>query len=373
MPKVQSQICVRPPWERMMRFHNLTRNGQYPNCSTLANEFEVSVRTIMRDVDFMKYRLDLPLEFDGQRNGYYYTRLVEQFPQLPISEAEVFALLVAHKAIAQYHGTPFERPLEMAFRKLTGQLDRSVQFSLSNLDEVLSFRPFAPEDADLETFQILTRASKERRGIRFLYRNLGADKAHWRQAHPYHLACVDNHWYLFAFDVKRDAMRTFALTRLRAPEITQDRFTIPKKFNLNEYLHGSFNVFKGGDDYEVVIDFDSWAADLIRGRRWHSSQELTELPGRQIQLRMRLNSLEEAERWVLSWGTHATVVRPQALAVRLCRTAVDLQDRYKALHQQPDAQAGKRGRVTGLPAALRFFTKGTRNARLTRGGGDRPA
>ena len=119
----------------------------------------------MRDVDFMKYRLDLPIEFDGQRNGYYYTRPVEQFPQLPISEAEMFALLVAHKAIAQYHGTPFERPLEMAFRKLTGQLDRSVQFSLGNLDEVLSFRPFAPEDADLEDFQIITRALKERREL----------------------------------------------------------------------------------------------------------------------------------------------------------------------------------------------------------------
>ena len=65
MPKVQSQVFVRPPWERMMRFHNLVKNGEYPNCSTLANEFEVSVRTIMRDVDFMKYRLDLPLEFDG--------------------------------------------------------------------------------------------------------------------------------------------------------------------------------------------------------------------------------------------------------------------------------------------------------------------
>jgi len=314
-----------------MRFHNLVRNGEYPNCTTVAREFEVSTRTIKRDLDFMKYRMDLPLEFDGHRNGYFYTRQVNQFPQVLISEAEVFALLVAHKAIAQYHGTPFERPLEMAFRKLTGQLDRSVQFSLGNLDEVLSFRPFAPEDADLETFEILTRSLKERRELRFLYRNLGADKAHRRQVRPYHLACVDNHWYLFAFDVKREAMRTFALTRLRAPEIRQEHFTIPKKFNVNEYLEGSFNVFKGGDDYEVVIDFDSWAADLVRGRKWHSSQELTELPGRQARLRLRLNSIEEAERWVLSWGTHATVIRPQALAVRVCNTAIGLKERYEAL------------------------------------------
>jgi predicted DNA-binding transcriptional regulator YafY len=236
----------------------------------------------------------------------------------------------------------------MAFRKLTGQLDRSVQFSLGNLDEVLSFRPFAPEDADLETFQIITRGLKERRELRFLYRNLGADKAHWRQVRPYHVACVDNHWYLFAFDVRRDAMRTFALTRLRAPEITQEHFAVPKKFNLNEHLKGSFNVFKGGDDYEVVIDFDSWAADLIRGRRWHSSQELTELPSRQIRLRMRLNSIEEAERWVLSWGTHATVVRPQALAERLSRTAADLHERYSGLARE--AENLEKGREQVLPA-----------------------
>jgi proteasome accessory factor B len=351
----------------MMRFHNLIQSGEYPNCSTLASEFEVSVRTIMRDVDFMKSRIDLPIEFDGDRNGYYYTRPVDQFPQLPISEAEVFALLVAHKAIAQYHGTPFERPLEMAFRKLTGQLDRSVQFSLGNLEEVLSFRPFAPEDADLENFQIITRGLKERRELKFLYRNLGADKAHWRQVRPYHLACVDNHWYLFAFDVKRDAMRTFALARLRAPEITQERFALPKKFDINEYLRGSFNVFKGGEDYEVVIDFDSWAADLVRGRKWHSSQELTELPSRQLRLRMRLNSIEEAERWVLSWGTHATVVRPQALAARLCDAAIELRDRYKGLRQQGDEQTGKRERVVSSSGTLSFFTKGVRSARLVKG------
>ena len=366
MPKVQSEIYVRPPWERMMRFHNLVQNQEYPNCTTLAREFEVSVRTIKRDLDFMKYRMDLPLKFDGQRNGYHYTRPVEQFPQLPISEAEVFALLVAHKAIAQYHGTPFERPLAMAFRKLTGQLDRSVQFSLGNLDEVLSFRPFAPEDADLETFQIITRGLKERRELRFLYRNLGADKAHWRQVRPYHVACVDNHWYLFAFDVRRDAMRTFALTRLRAPEITQEHFAVPKKFNLNEHLKGSFNVFKGGDDYEVVIDFDSWAADLIRGRRWHSSQDLTELPSRQIRLRMRLNSIEEAERWVLSWGTHATLVRPQALADRLSRTAVELHERYSGLAK--DTENLEKGREQVLPTLgpLKGMTKSAAPAQRTR-------
>ena len=193
----------------------------------------------------------------------------------------------------------------------------------------MSFRPFAPEDNDLETFEILTRALKERRVLKFQYRNLDTEKSQSRQVHPYHLACVDNHWYLFAFDVKRQAMRTFALVRLKSPEVTPERFKLPKKFDLNEYLKGSFSVFKGEDDYEVVVDFDSWAADLVRGRKWHASQEITELPRRQLRLRLRLNSIHEAERWVLSWGQHATVVRPQALANRLRETAKALETRYK--------------------------------------------
>lgn len=330
MAKSKSQAFSRPPWERMMRFHHLIKAQTFPNCTQVAKEFEVSWRTVMRDVDFMRCRLKLPIEFNSQRNGYFYTKPVEQFPQLPFTEAEVFALLVAHKAIAQYRGTPFEHPLALAFRRLTGQLDSSTKYSLGNLDEALSFRPFAPEDTDLESFEILTRAVKERRVLKFQYRNLGAEKAQTRLVHPYHLACVDNHWYLFAFDVKRDAMRTFALPRLKSPEITAARFTIPKKFNLNEYLEGSFNVFKGADDYEIVIDFDAWGADLIRGRKWHASQEITELPRRQLRLRLRLNSIEEAERWVLSWGTHATVVRPQALAHRLRDTGHALHSRYES-------------------------------------------
>ena len=329
MAKTKSQPLSRPPLERMMRFHNLIQEASFPNCTKLAQEFEVTVRTVMRDLDFMRDRLNLPIEFDSQRNGFYYTEKVEQFPQLPFSEAEIFALLVAHKAVAQYRGTPFEQPLALAFKRLTGQLDSSAKYSLNNLDEALSFRPFAPEDNELDTFEVITRALKERRVLKFQYRNLDADKAQARLVHPYHLGCVDNHWYLFAFDVKRQAMRTFALPRLKLPELTTERFTIPKKFNLSEYLKGSFSVFKGEDDYEVVVDFDSWGADLIRGRKWHASQEITELPKRQLRLRLRLNSIHEAERWVLSWGQHATVVRPQNLANRLHATAKALQARYQ--------------------------------------------
>lgn len=318
----------RPPWERMMRIHERIQAGGYPNCVGMAKEMGVSLRTVKRDVEFMMDRLKLPIEYDSRKYGFRYTRPVERFPGLPVTEAEVFALLVAHKAIAQYCGTPFEKPLAMAFRKLTGQLDTREPYSLDDLGDALSFRPFAPDDTDLRRFQIVTRALQERRALRFRYKNLGSKTLQSRLVYPYHLACIENHWYLFAFDVNRQAIRTFSLSRLTEPAFGEGRFSVPKGFDPNEYLRGSLSVFKGTDDYEVVVDFDAWATDLVRGRRWHSSQEFTELPNGCSRLRLRLNSIEEIERWVLTWGTHATVVRPKALTERIRRIGEAFAARY---------------------------------------------
>lgn len=75
--------------------------------------------------------------------------------------------------------------------------------------------PFAPDEAYLETFQILSRALQEQRTVQFLYKNLGADKAQTRRVHRYHLACVENRRYLVAHDPARKGMRNFAMTRMR--------------------------------------------------------------------------------------------------------------------------------------------------------------
>jgi proteasome accessory factor B len=320
--------------ERMLHIHEQIRSGRYPNCTLLAGQIEVCTRTVKRDIDFMKYRLDLPIEYDTRRYGFYYAQPVHHFPSAPVSESELFALLVARKAVAQYHGTPFHKPLEAAYRRLTQQLSTQRVYLLQGLDHVLSFRPFAPEDTDLETFEVLTRALKEHRTLEFRYRNLGAARAQARRVNPYHLACVDNHWYLFAFDLNRQAMRTFSLTRLTGPELTVERFEVSEDFDPDEYLKGAFTVFKGPDDFEVVLEFDRWGADLVRGRRWHASQEITELSGGSMRMRLRLNNIQEVERWVLSYGTHATVVRPLMLAERIEQTTAELQQRYAQLRKQ---------------------------------------
>ena len=324
----QTSVFCWPAIERMQQMHNLIQNGEYPNCSKMAKEFEMSVRTLKRNIDFMKTRMKLPIGFDVKRNGYYYTSKVPEFPRVPMSEADVFTMFVAKKAIEQYRGTPLQKMLEATFRKVMGQLDQNARFIVGDLDAMLSFRPFAPGDAELKDFELLMRGVNEHRAVRFMYRNRGQVKAQARHVHPYHIGYVNNHWCMFGFDVNRKAIRTFVLARLSNPALTKKRFTVGQKFDLNKHLAGSLGLYRGEDDFEVVVEVDAWAADDVRGRRLHSSQELKELPKGVLRVRLRLNSLEEVERWILSMGTHATVIRPEKLRERLFKATYELFERY---------------------------------------------
>lgn len=321
MPRPYKDSYARPPMERMLAIHELLTAGKYPNAQRLARQFEVNPRTIKRDIEFMRDRLELPIEYDASRRGHYYTKPVEKFPAVKLNEQELFALLVAQKVVAAYQGTAFVQPLQKAFRRLAGLLDDKHPISLGNLDEVLSFRPLGPEDADVGKFNLLTQAMHQGRAVSFRYRKLAQQQWQRRKIHPYHLAFGEHRWYLIGHDVQRRALRTFVLSRMDDVHLLGQKFSRPKDFKVEEYLKNSFSVFKGVEDYEVVIEFDPWATDLLRGRRWNPRHEWLELPGGRSRLRLRLDNLEEILGWVLSWGEHAMVVRPNRLIQRLRASA----------------------------------------------------
>src|SRR5882762_1997274 len=88
----RTQPHSRPPLERMLRIHQAIASGKYPNATTLAAGIEVVTKTIHRDIEFMRDRLGLPVEYDPRRYGYYYAQEVSAFPTLQITEGELFAL-----------------------------------------------------------------------------------------------------------------------------------------------------------------------------------------------------------------------------------------------------------------------------------------
>ena len=312
----------RPPWERMMRMHRLILSGKYPNCRKLADELEVCAKTIQRDIDFMRYRLQLPIEYDQLKFGFHYTEPVAGFPAMEMSEGELVALLIAEKSLAQHRGTIFEKPLRSACQRLSEGLQDRVTVDWNTLDQAISFRNVGVAAPELAVFASVSRAVLGSVEISFQYLKLRSTQHEFRQVRPYHLGCVENQWYLFGHDLDRGQMRTFALPRVRAVKITKRKFERPADFSIAKHLAQSFGVFATTGNAErepqrIVVRFDSFAARLVAERTWHPTQQIRPLEAGEIELSMQLGGLEEIERWILSWGGHARVVGPKALKARV--------------------------------------------------------
>ncbi len=316
-----SRGMSRPPLERMMRLHRALVAGDFPNCQKFSKELEVSSKTVQRDIDFMRDRLGLPIEYNQLEFGYYYTKPVTHFPSFEVSEGELVALFVARKALEQYRGTPYEKALRTAFEKICKGLTDEINFGWRDMEDSISFRGIGAADADLQLFEQLSTAVHERREVEFGYHKLGGPRHEQRKVQPYHLSCVDNQWYLFGQDLARQQLRCFALPRMRGVKLTAFKFTRPPDFSVSELLGGSFGIFRGKEKHRIRIEFDAFASRLVAERIWHESQKIIRSSAEKTVIELTLNSLEEIERWILSWGGHAVALEPRELVDRVRRSA----------------------------------------------------
>ncbi|MCH7228741.1 helix-turn-helix transcriptional regulator [Haloferula sp. A504] len=334
MAKTSEQDRVgktRAPMERIYHIHKAIEEGRLPNCSILADELEVTPKTVQRDINFMRDRLQLPLEYDDQAHGYRYTEDVSNFPVFEVGAEELAGLFLARQALESVRGTQLEQTMRNVFAKLTRSMEGKVKFAWADLDKALSRKPQGVTKTDLKLFGKLAEAVLERREVEFGYRKLGSDRSEKRRIRPYHLGEVDQCWYLIGYDLERDALRTFAFPRIRAAKARKETFEVPDNFDGPAYLGTSFGIWTDPEnpDYkqEVRIELSGYAARLVQERRWHPSQQVTALnaTASRVEVRFEVGRLEELVRWTLSWGSQAKVKEPKKLRDQVRAEAAKIQ------------------------------------------------
>lgn len=87
----------------------------------------------------------------------------------------------------------------------------------------------------------------------------------------------------------------------------------------------------GGKPERVVIAFDAYQSRWIRERQYHPSQSIEELPNGGLLLSFEVTGLSEVKRWVMAYGSHATVRQPVALRHDIAREIAALQKNYEVI------------------------------------------
>lgn len=312
----------------MLRIHEILQDGRQTNCTKLAEQLEVSSKTIMRDLAFMRDQLDLPCEYDPQTFSWRYGYPVKNFPTVQISEGELLALLVARKALEQYKGTPYHDQLAAAFDKLSAGLNDRISFSPTGTLGNISFHQAGLGRSDLKLFEKLSRAVNDSREVEFDYRKPASTAVERRRVQPYHLANRESAWYLVGHDLDRGALRTYSLARMKSLAVAERRFARPSDFSPEKFFGKAFGAFVGTGDYRVVVRFSAVVADQIRERFWHESQETRDLPDGGVEFSVQLGGLDEIVRWILGWAGEAEVIGPKELRDLVRQRAEATTQRY---------------------------------------------
>jgi predicted DNA-binding transcriptional regulator YafY len=307
------QLATRPPLRRLFWAIGRLRSGKPLKATDLAGEFEVTVRTAYRDLDFLRDEWGVPLEFDRAKGTYILTEPLASLPSVGFSQGELVALYFAEKVLAQYRGTPFERDVESAFRKMQDLLPQEVRVSPSVLDDYLSFDAGPLHTPDAAVFRSVLAARRLKRRLLVRYRSLSSDRTTERRIHAYQVFNHRGDWYLAGWDEARKAVRIFALHRIRRAFVTTGSYEIPPDFNFRRYMADAFGIQKGDKPVPVAIRFAPRQARWIRERRWHRSAKVQEGLDGSLVLTMRVAETSEIVRWVLQFGHEAEVLEPLSL------------------------------------------------------------
>ncbi len=182
----------------------------------LAERYEVSVRTIERDICALQ-QAGIPIYADVGRRGGYALDKSMSLPPLNLTPAETVALAVA---LARHRGGPFERAGHSALRKIVAVLPERDAVAARDLAARIRLLTSDDAQSDREIPAVIERAIEIGRVLRIGY--LDRFGAHTeREVEPFALVHGVNGWYLAARCRLRDSPRCFRMDRITAAAATE--------------------------------------------------------------------------------------------------------------------------------------------------------
>jgi len=314
------KTATRPQYYRLRRILEMirkgTRTGSLPNCGDFTRELEVSRRTIMRDLDFLRDDENAPIAYDDSRKGFKLTDPTFTLLPVQLSRREVFSFSIARRLLERFEGTPLEMDMRSVLAKIADSLEGTVSLNLESLTDQFTVLSDDHARVDPEVWQRAGQAINQRQRLRLQYQRFDGVTGEY-VLEPCHLVAYHGNWYLLALNTAAGHMETFALSRCRFLAGTGQHFSWPAAFDARAFFKDAFGISQAEKPWKVRLLFAKEVATYIRERVWHRSQQLRERPDGSLEVRLETSGRKELTRWILSWMPHVQVLAPRQLRDRV--------------------------------------------------------
>ena len=333
---------------RLLRIMMLIQGETGWTAERLAQECGVKVRTIYRDMKCLE-GAGIPYFYDSDTNGY---QIQAHFfmPPVELTLHESLSLIAMAEHIGKEEQIPLTGPASKAIEKVRSQLPASVRQELEPLTKhiTIDLARRGPVDGIVDVYDAMQRAIARKWVMLCEYESIektvnNKDTSEEFEFRPYALMYNQRAWYVVGLHGGRGELRTLKLNRFLQNKITNQTYTIPDDFKLDDYRGHAWRMIRGKKRYDVEIDFDAEFADTIAETHWHPTQEIEVKPDGSMTFRCKVDGLDEIVWWVLSMGPHCVVKKPKALADRVLTLAGEMMANYDgAKNKSKPAKSGQR-------------------------------
>lgn len=312
---------------RLLRLLALLQRRRYWNAEQLAEELDVTPRTVRRDVGRLR-ELGYPVTTVLGAGGGYQLEAGATLPPLIFDTDEAVAVLVSLREKVANTATGIAEAALSAFDKLhrvmPPRLRPVVEAFLAHTSSLdLGTVIGAPaEPVNITTLVLLARACRDRRQLLCRYRRYSGETGN-RRLEPLHLVHTMGHWYLLAYSLDAADWRTFRVDRLSEAEIT-NKPSYPRKppaGDLHEYVMS--HLATGWRQVTGTVRVHAPRATVAPWIKpaWGT---VTDETANTCIVNAGADTYQAMARWLLLIGAHLTILEPTELRTAFSELAAEI-------------------------------------------------
>jgi predicted DNA-binding transcriptional regulator YafY len=295
----------------------LLLQGGKRTAGVIAQRFEVSRRTIQRDIDAL-CEMGIPIAAELGTAGGYSLPPDYSLPPLALTLHEALLLRLALSSLSQLSETPFKQERESLLAKVQTLLSRYEGEDLNQLQQALSLDvPAQPYPTPF--LDHLLESAHEQQWLSVTYRS---EKGVSQQTLlPMHVRTEAGLWYCEAYSYERKATRVYRVDRFMDVKAAPAPPQMERPTSPIIHVHSSFP--------EIRIHLTARGA-LRLEREPHLASRLQQQREGEglLSVRLRPEEYDWLVRVLLSLGTDAKVLAPEGLRLRVRVAAQEIARHY---------------------------------------------
>lgn len=291
----------------------------------MADRFEVSLRTIYRDIRALEEG-GVPI---GAEAGIgYFLSEGYHLPPVMFTREEASVLLMAGKIFEKHTDKNLQSHFQDALYKVKAVLDMDKKEALEDLEDKISIDPFGWQYRDHSSNLMVSKIQSIlpfRKLVKITYHASYTGEYSERVVEPIGLCYYSNQWHLIAFCQLRHDYRDFRTDRIEKLDVVPGKFSKTDHISLQKYL----DKLQNGTELEIAQvrfpkAFTKYIDEVKYQFGWVGQEEI----GDEIEMKFATYSLGLLARWLLMSGKNFTVVSPDSLTIRIKELIKELRDKH---------------------------------------------